>query len=55
MPFRKEWGRLVMEEGGPNRRLYETAASDGERKPSQAQYVCPPQEIGYHVKVQPSK
>ena len=25
MPFRKEWRRLVMEEGGPNRRLYETA------------------------------
>ena len=25
MPFRKEWRRLVMEEGGTNRRLYETA------------------------------
>ena len=25
MPFRKEWRRLVMEAGGPNRRLYETA------------------------------
>lgn len=25
MPFRKEWRRLVIEEGGPNRRLYETA------------------------------
>lgn len=25
MPFRKEWRRLVMEEGQPNRRLYETA------------------------------
>jgi TnpA family transposase len=25
MPFRKEWRRLVMEEGGLNRRLYETA------------------------------
>ena len=25
MPLRKEWRRLVMEEGGPNRRLYETA------------------------------
>lgn len=25
MPFRKEWRRLVMGEGGPNRRLYETA------------------------------
>jgi TnpA family transposase len=25
MPFRKEWRRLVLEEGGPNRRLYETA------------------------------
>ena len=25
MPFRKEWRRLVQEEGGPNRRLYETA------------------------------
>jgi len=25
MPFRKEWKRLVTEEGSPNRRLYETA------------------------------
>ncbi len=25
MPFRKEWRRLVLEEGQPNRRLYETA------------------------------
>ena len=25
MPFRKEWRRLVMEAGQPNRRLYETA------------------------------
>lgn len=25
MPFRKEWRRLVMQEGQPNRRLYETA------------------------------
>ena len=25
MPFRKEWRRLVMEQGGLNRRLYETA------------------------------
>ena len=25
MPFRKEWRRLVMEDGGPDRRLYETA------------------------------
>ena len=25
MPFRKEWRRLVLEEGKPNRRLYETA------------------------------
>lgn len=25
MPFRKEWHRLVLEEGRPNRRLYETA------------------------------
>jgi hypothetical protein len=25
MPFRKEWRRLVMENGAPNRRLYETA------------------------------
>ncbi len=25
MPFRKEWRRLVLEESGPNRRLYETA------------------------------
>lgn len=25
MPFRKEWRRLVTEESGPNRRLYETA------------------------------
>jgi hypothetical protein len=25
MPFRKEWRRLVLEEGRPNRRLYETA------------------------------
>ena len=25
MPFRKEWRRLVVEKGGPNRRLYETA------------------------------
>jgi len=25
MPFRKEWRRLVMENGGPNRRLYEMA------------------------------
>ena len=25
MPFRKEWRRLVAEESGPNRRLYETA------------------------------
>jgi hypothetical protein len=25
MPFRKEWRRLVTEDGAPNRRLYETA------------------------------
>jgi hypothetical protein len=25
MPFRKDWRRLVAEEGSPNRRLYETA------------------------------
>ena len=25
MPFRKEWKRLVTEEGRPDRRLYETA------------------------------
>jgi TnpA family transposase len=25
MPFRKDWRRLVMEDGAPNRRLYETA------------------------------
>jgi hypothetical protein len=25
MPFRKEWRRIVMEDGTPNRRLYETA------------------------------